>query len=232
MLAVWILLGIFAPVALLMILPLRIYLNYTPENGLQYKIKYCLIPLVDSERPAKPKKPAEEKPTAPPQAQKKKKEKPKGGKSAVSSLLSFLGLEDVSTAAKAKQSIGTNGLLATVGSVFSAVNDLFSRIFKLIRKGVFKKFDLHIVVGDGDAADAAFNYGTICAAVYPLITLLDSAVKFRSRTVDIRCDFDAEATTARFDGQFYYRPCSFVHFAFGLLWNYLKQTIKGKGQTS
>lgn len=233
MIAVWILLGIAALIVLLLVLPLRIYLHYDPQSGLQYRLRYALLTLADSSKPKKPKeekKPAAKKPASAKKPAKKKKSG--SGKSPVSSLLSFLGLDDISTAAKAKQSISEKGLLETVGNVFAALKDLFSRIFRLAGKGFFRSFDLSIVVGDSDAADAAFSYGTICAAVYPLLTLLDSAMKFRDRNVDIRCDYEQPATTAQFDGQFCYRPCHVLGFAFGLIWRYIRQTIRKEGNKS
>lgn len=235
MIAVWILLGIAALIVLLLVLPLRIYLHYDPQSGLQYQVRYALLTLADSSKPKKPKeekKPAAKKPASAKKPAKEKKKKSGSGKSPVSSLLSFLGLDDISTAAKAKQSISEKGLLETVGNVFAALKDLFSRIFRLAGKGFFRSFDLSIVVGDSDAADAAFSYGTICAAVYPLLTLLDSAMKFRDRNVDIRCDYEQPATTARFDGQFCYRPCHVLGFAFGLIWRYIRQTIRKEGNKS
>lgn len=232
MLALWILLAVFALIILLLALPLRISMSYTPSDGFQYRVKYFLIPLADSTKPEKPKKKKPSKPAPEKKPAQKKKVKKKTGSSPVSFLLSFLGLDDISTVAKAKQSISENGLLETIGNVFSAIKNLFSRIFGLVCKGVFTKFDLQIVVGDTDAADAAIRYGNVCGAVYPLLTLLDSAIKFRDRNIDIRCDFNQESTTARFDGQFYYHPYSVVGFAFGLIWRYIKQLLKKEGSKS
>lgn len=232
MLALWIILGILALVVLLLVLPLQIFLKYTPERGLQYRIKYCFWTLTDSAKNEEASKKSRKKPAEQEKSKKTKKSKSKDRSGAVSFLLSFLGLDDVSSAAKAKQSISENGLLETIGSVFTAVKNLFSRLFGLVSKGVFRKFDLSITVGDSDAADAALRYGTICAAVYPLLTLLDSSMKFRSRNVDIRCDDTQETTTAQFDGRLTYRPYSILGFAFGLIWRYLKQVLKKEGSKS
>ena len=223
MTVVWILLGILFFFALLLALPLRIFLRYTEENGLQYRVKYAFLPLADSEKPKNAEEVAAKK-------QKDTAEKPKkasGG--AVQSLLSFLGLEDISSAANAKRAIDEKGLLAVLHGVTEAVGSLLKRTGRLLRKGVFKRFDLRIVCGDGDPADAALRYGTLCAAVYPLLTLLDSAMKCKRRKVDIRCDFDAEGMQASFDGQLNYRPWHFVCFVCGLLWCYLQSKIRKEG---
>ena len=42
--------------ALLLALPLRIFLRYSPDDGLQYRVKYAFIPLADSQAPEKPEK--------------------------------------------------------------------------------------------------------------------------------------------------------------------------------
>lgn len=217
MTALWIILGIFAFFALLLALPLRIFLRYSPEDGLQYRVKYAFIPLADSQAPEKPEK----------QKPEKASETQKKSSRAVRTLLSFLGLEDISSAANVRRAIGEKGLVETLRGVTAAVGALLRRIGRLLQKGVFKKFDLCIVCGDDDPADAAARYGTVCAAVYPLLTMLDSTMKFRRRKVDIRCDFSQEGTQATFDGQLNYRPWHFVCFACGLFWQYIKnKTMK------
>lgn len=221
MIVLWIFLGLFALIFLLLSIPLRIYLRYDPEAELQYRVKYLFFTLADSEKP--PREPTQEAAPAPP------KEKKKSKSSAASTLLSFLGFDEISTAARARQSISENGLVATIGSVFAAVQDLFGRIFGVVKKGVFRKFELEIVVGDSDAADAALSYGAVCAAVYPLLTLLEDTMKFKKRSVNIRCDFTREASTVRFDGQLNYRPRTFVAFLLGLFGRYLKQSLKKEG---
>lgn len=221
MTALWVILGILAFFVLLFALPVRIFLNYTPEGGLRYRVKYAFLTLADSEKSDVPKKQ--------PSAEKAAKEKKPTSGGAVQSFLSFLGLADISSAANAKKAIGEKGLSEVLRGVTEAVASLLRRIGRLLKKGVFKKFDLHIVSGDGDPAEAALHYGTLCAAVYPLITLLDSAMKFKRRTVDIRCDYDSAGTQADFDGQLNYRPWHFLCFACGLLWRYVKQNFKKEG---
>ena len=224
MTALWVLLGIAAFFALLLALPVRIFLQYTAEGGLRYRVKYAFLTLADSEAPEKPQE--QTKSTA------KKKNGKKEAASAggtVQSLLSFLGLGDVSSAVNIKKAINEKGLLEVLRGVTEAVASLARRIGRLLKKGVFKKFELRIISGDGDPAEAALHYGTLCAAVYPLLTLLDATMKFRGRSVDIRCDFEMEGTQADFDGQLNYRPWHFVCFAGGLLWRYITATLKKEG---
>lgn len=221
MLALWIILGILALLALLLVLPLRIYLKYDADGGLRYRVKYLFLTLADSEAPEKPEQPTKKAVEA---------EKKRSGSGAAAKLLSFLGLEDVSSAANAKKALNEKGLAEMIRGVFGAVKSLFSRISRLVCHGEFRRFDLRIVVGDTDCADAAMNYGELCAAVYPLLAFLESKLKFRRRNVDLRCDFSVESTEAVFDGQLNYRPIYLLGFLLGLVGQYLKQDKK-KGRT-
>ena len=221
MLALWIILGILALLALLLVFPLRIYLKYDADGGLRYRVKYLFLTLADSEAPEKPEQPVKKAAEA---------EKKRSGSGMAAKLLSFLGLEDVSSAANAKKALNEKGLAEMIHSVFGAVKALFSRISRLMCHGEFRRFDLRIVVGDTDCADAAMNYGELCAAVYPLLAFLESKLKFRRRNVDLRCDFSAESTEAVFDGQLNYRPVYLLGFLLGLVGQYLKQDKK-KGRT-
>ena len=221
MLALWIILGILALLVLLLVLPLRIYLKYDADGGLRYRVKYLFLTLADSEVPEKPEQPVKKAAEA---------EKKRSGSGMAAKLLSFLGLEDVSSAANAKKALNEKGLAEMICGVFGAVKALFSRISRLMCHGEFHRFDLRIVVGDTDCADAAMNYGELCAAVYPLLAFLESKLKFRRRNVDLRCDFSAESTEAVFDGQLNYRPVYLLGFLLGLVGQYLKQDKK-KGRT-
>ena len=221
MLALWIILGILALLVLLLVLPLRIYLKYDADGGLRYRVKYLFLTLADSEAPEKPEQPVKKAAEA---------EKKRSGSGMAAKLLSFLGLEDVSSAANAKKALNEKGLAEMIRGVFGAVKALFTRISRLVCHGEFRRFDLRIVVGDTDCADAAMSYGELCAAVYPLLAFLESKLKFRRRNVDLRCDFSAESTEAVFDGQLNYRPVYFLGFLLGLVGQYLKQDKK-KGRT-
>lgn len=219
MLALYIILAVVALIVLLLALPLRIDLRYTPAQGFRFRVRYLFLTLADSskEKPVKrPKPPAGKKKPA---AQKKKSD----GK-ATEKLLELLGLKDVSSKINFRRAVDQKGLLETFRGVSSAVSALFLRIGRLVKKSVFKRFDLRITVGDEDAADAAFHYGEVCAAVYPLLTLLDSTMKFKKRSIDVGCDFAQDSITASFDGQLNYRPIHIVGFLLWLLGRYIRQS--------
>lgn len=207
MTVLWILIGLFAAVALLLALPLRVSLRYHPQDGFSYRVKYLCFTLADSTDIAENAAPAEKKP-------------PKSDRRAVKKLLSFLGLEEL---ADLKNAVREQGVAQVLCNVCAAVRRLLSDTFSLVRKGTFRHFDLRITVGDADPADAALNYGTVCSAVYPLVTLFSLSMRLKHPKTDIRCDYAQEDTTVFFDGQVNYRPWHFVCFLCRLFANYLKK---------
>ena len=215
MVVLYILLGLVVLFWIILAMPLRIFLTYRPDT-LIYRIKYGPFCLVDSEKPPK------EKPEVTEPAEPEKKKSSGGG----SFILDFLGLSQISSITNAKVSIAKVGIIGTISVVFSAIKDLFLRIGKLIKKGVFKKFDLQIIVGDNDAADAAMRYGQICAVAFPMLNFLENNMKLKKEQIDIRCDYETEETQVSFEGQLNYRPWHFVCFALGLVGNYIKRSLK------
>ena len=212
MIALWIILGLIVLIWLLLMMPLRIFLHYGEE--LHFRVKYGPIPIYDSEKPPVPKR--TEKPNAP----KKKKY------STVGKLLDFLGLSEISSIANAKDSVRTQGIVGTLHAVFIGIKKLFSRIFRLVRKGKFKKFRLSVLVGDEDGGDAALLYGQVCAIAFPLLSYLEKVIRFSEQKLDIRCDYSLENTVVHFEGQLNYRPWHFVCFVMGLIANYIKNSLK------
>lgn len=221
MTALWILLGIIAFFWLILALPLRIFLFYDGE-GLKIRLKYAFLLLFDSEAPEKPKKPKKEKKK--PEPEKKKKTKKK--RNIAGPIMELLGLPELSSAAGVRETLRTVGPVGVISAVGAALKRIFGRIFRLIRKGVFRKFDLRISVGSEDPADAALLYGRVCAALFPVMHLLENNMKFKNRRTDVRCDEDREDTEIRLDCQLSYRPWHFVCFAFWFIGNYFKSMVK------
>lgn len=218
MTALWIILGAVALIVLILALPLRIRLRYRPENGFSYRIKYLFFTVLNSESASAPEKKK-------PQAKKKSASAPsakKSGGNAAQTLLSFLGLDEISSAANLKKAVGERGLLDVIGSVTAQLRELLSHSAALLRKGVFTRFSLNVLVGGEDPAQAALSYGRLCAAVYPLVSLLDAAMTLRAPEVDIRFDDSSDETRASFDACLQYRPWHFVCFLFYLIGNYFK----------
>lgn len=175
MIALWIILGIFALIALLLSLKLRVFLVYLPDGRLDIYVKYLFFTFRASEEP---------------------------NEELTQMVFSVLGLRDIGSVANAKHAINSKGVSTTLNELLGVLKTLLSRVWWLLKRGVFKQFNLRIVVGEEDAADAAYGYGLVCSAVYPLVGLLDCAFRFRRRSIDVRCDFDAETTSVDFLAQF------------------------------
>ena len=217
MVALYILLGIVALIALLLYLPLRIALSYDGEAGLQYKLFYAGFCLTDSSK----EKPVTEKTPKP--ASVKEKKKKKRGRSVTATLLNFLGLGDIASIANARKAWREKGLCQMLSEIAKAVRDLLRTTGRLVGKGRFRRFELQILVGDTDAGDAALHYGQTCALLYPMLDSLKAVRKCKNRRIDLRCDFLREESLVRFDGLLQYRPWHIIGFLGGLIWNHIRR---------
>ena len=212
MLALWIIIGLIVLIAAVLLVPLRIFLRY--DEDFHSRFKYGPIPLSDSKSPPND-------PTAEPTADAKPKKDASAAK-----LLDFLGLTEISSIANVKSSVKKVGIAGTLQAIFSSVKKLCGRIFRLVRKGRFKKFRLTILVGDEDGGEAAFQYGQICAVAFPLSAYLKNIMRFSEQQVDIRCDYDLTENVVQFEGQLNYLPWHILCFLGGLTVNYIKNSLK------
>lgn len=213
MVALYILLGLLALLALALFAPLRLSLRYRDADGLHYRVRYLFFTLLSSDDVSQPGRPSEKKPGG---------RSASSGSSAARSLASFLGLEALSSGASFRQALDRQGLSATLGSIASSLAELLGLILRLVRRGRFRRFRLSVTVGGEDPAEAAGQYGALCAAIYPLAAQI---LPPRHRNIDLRCDYDAAQTRVSFDGQLVYRPISFVCFLLSLFVRYLKRSV-------
>lgn len=221
MLALWILLAIAALIGLLLLLPLQIALRYDPDGGFSYRVRLLFFPLVRSGRP-KQKTPKQAKKAAAPE-----KKPPEGQKkSALPDLLALLGLGEINTKERAKAAIAQRGLSAVLSDVLAAIRRLLAQTGRCLGSGVFQKLFLTVTIGGDDAADAAISYGTACAAVYSLVTLLEQSMTIRHRCVAVEIDDTQEQSSIRLDLALRYRVWQLLRYVFFLLGNYIKKERK------
>ncbi len=223
MVVLYIFLGILAIIGVIvaaLLAPVRVYIRYTEEDGLQYLAKYFWHVALDSEDSAYTQSAG----TGTSSGRKSGKRKKKKTKSELETLCEYLGLEDISSITNAKKALEEKGLEQTLADLSVALRNLFDHLGKFLSTGVFKRFTLRVAVGDEDAAEAAMSYGKLCGIIYPTVTWLDSVMHFRRRTVDIRCDFQRKSTAVIFDGQLNYRLWHILVFLWVL--DYLKRSIK------
>lgn len=145
MLALWILLGLCAFVALLLLLPLHIYLAFTPEAGFSFYARYAFLTIRPGSGP---------------------------NEKLMEQIFTLLGLRDVSSTANARSAVSAKGVAATLRELGAVLaHPARARILAAAPRHVPPLFPAHRR-RRGDPADAALDYGMVCAALYPVLGLL------------------------------------------------------------
>ena len=181
----WILLGIFAAILLTVVailrIPIDLMLKNDQKNKLIFSVK-CLFWSFDGKSDKKPKGNGAKKPA------KKKDEKEN---SFIDALKEATGLKKFENL---KETIKEDGFGETVSKTCSVVVDLFKEVGGLVKHSKAKRFSIHIVCAEDDAADTAINYGRCCSLVYPIVGYLGCYMKIpkRVRDIDISCDYSGQ----------------------------------------
>ena len=139
-------------------------------------------------------------------------------------IFTLLGLRDVSSTANARSAVSAKGVAATLRELGAVLRTLLGRVFWLLHRGTFRRFSLHIAVGAGDPADAALDYGMVCAALYPVLGLLQSAIRFRRPDVAVTCTEEPQ-TNVEFSAKFSLRAILIVRAFFHLLAENVRNTL-------
>lgn len=87
-----------------------------------------------------------------------------------------------------------HGFVGTIKVLMSFFKDCLVHIKFLLRHIKFENVRLNLVYGGTDAADTAIKYGEICTAVYPVLTLLDTASNVKLKKIDVKSDFTEQKT--------------------------------------
>lgn len=82
------------------------------------------------------------------------------------------------------------GFTGAVKELFSFAGDCLKKIKKLLKHVKVRKLFLNITVAGSDAAATAIEYGAVCAAVYPVLSLVTSVADVKLKQIDIKSDFD------------------------------------------
>ncbi len=108
----------------------------------------------------------------------------------------IFGIETLTDTEGLKQDVQESGVSGTANRVITILSLLAGQILWLLSRVRIKKFHLLAICGGDDAADAAMDYGLVCAAVYPFVGYLESTAKFAKKANDIQvgCDFENEAS--------------------------------------
>ena len=94
-------------------------------------------------------------------------------------------------------------------------------------KGSFKhiavrRLCLDIKVSSGDAAATAIEYGAVCAAVYPVLSFIDSTANVKMKNINISADFNSGDSDFGFSVIVRVRIIYLIVMAFGVFSEYNK----------
>lgn len=174
MTAVYVIFAVLLFLLILLLIPISVELDF--ESEIKYRVKVAGITVYNSEKPPKKHKKAkksdknvaENTPDTPPKKQ------------------NFFS--------RLKKEKGFSGAVKYTAGLAGII---LKKIGWLLRRLRFKKFVLEITVASDDAAVTALEYGTVCTAVYPVISFLVSKARFKAKSVDISADFDVTCPRAR-----------------------------------
>lgn len=161
---------ILCVLAFLLLQPLRVKINF--EEELSFKAYYSLIPVFSYPK-AEPKQEDE------PQEEEKNEENGEG------------------TLGKLKKIIRQTGLKGFLNLIYELLKIVLSGGNRLVRRIKLTDADIYICSTDDNAADAAYGYGKLCAAVYPAISAIYSFFRCKKGKVTVDVDYDAEDTVVK-----------------------------------
>ncbi len=93
------------------------------------------------------------------------------------------------------------GFSGAVKEFFGFFKQVLSNTKQFLRHIKIKRLKLFISIATDDAAKTAIEYGTVCAAAYPVLSALDGISGIRYKKIDIKSDF--ESKTPQFSFSFY-----------------------------
>lgn len=175
--AMYIVLGVLFILLFLLFLPVG--LTFYADGKFTAKIKYAGIKVYefDSEK------------------QEKKKKKTSGSNKKSENK------EDTPDKSVLKSVFKEKGFAGGLKTICHLLKEVLSSVFGLLRHFKGKNFDLSVTVASDNAATTAIEYGTVCAALYPLLELLFSAIDFKDKRVDVSSDFGCTNPDLKFDAQ-------------------------------
>ncbi len=105
-----------------------------------------------------------------------------------------LGIDIFTSGEALKQNVDEKGVSGTAESVAAVVSLVLGQIVWLAKRFRLDRLKIYAICADADAADAAMEYGLVCAAVYPFVGYLTSSINMKKNADDVRifCDFEGK----------------------------------------
>ncbi|MBR5922848.1 MAG: DUF2953 domain-containing protein [Clostridia bacterium] len=82
------------------------------------------------------------------------------------------------------------GKITGIKFCFRLIKAAILKMIWVIKRIKFRNLFLDITVSSDNAANTAIAYGEVCAAVYPVINLLDRTTSLTVKKVNVRTDFE------------------------------------------
>lgn len=180
-----------------LLLPITVELTF--DGKFMLKIKYLEITLFDNQKSKKTSK------------HKKEKVKTVSGENATGKKDGFI-----------KRIYKQKGLQGTISYFCNILAIVLRKMRRVVKHFKFRRFKLDIVVATLDAANTAIQYGKICTAVYPVISLLHSITDLKSKEINISADFEKTKTEFKTSILLKTQGIYWLIAGIGILYQYLK----------
>ena len=197
MIFLWILLGLIVMILLALSIPVHVCIRYTDELALDMRYLFLRFKVLPA-----PEKPKKEKPkqTTP---KKKKTTASAAPKEKKPNIL----------VQKFKDFVKAEGYKGFLGLVNRFLGLTGTAAVSIIRKVRIREFDLYVMTGGEDAAQAAILYGQTCAAVYPAAELLFRLTKSKKHRISVDLDYSVTEPYVILEADASIRPFYALHYA-------------------
>lgn len=115
-----------------------------------------------------------------------------------------------------------HGFAGAVKEIFTLVKAVIERLKGDFRHIAIRRLCLDIKVASGDAATTAIEYGAVCTAVYPALTLIDGIANVKMKSINVAPDFNSDKSGFGFSVIIRARVLFLIIMAFGVFSEYNK----------
>lgn len=159
-------------IVIICLLPVYVYVYYDEAQGLQ--LRYRLLWMVFGEVPN---------PNSP-----------------ILRLVKELsGLSKFENVGAVKKTLSASGISDTLRQVGEVLISLLRQVIHLLPRCRLRRLEVDALCADDEPDEAAFSYGQLCAAVYPLVGIVDNIIPIYKKRLrlNLRCDYEAAASHIR-----------------------------------
>ena len=113
-----------------------------------------------------------------------------------------------------------HGFAGAVREIFILIKAVLQRLKGSLKHIAVRRLCLDIRVASGDAATTAIEYGAVCAAVYPVLTLIDGIANVKMKNINVFSDFNSGGSHFGFSVVVRVRIIYLIVIAFGVFSEY------------